>query len=169
MKKIPKFILKVIFLLFVTISYSNSNEKVAYIDLDFLFNNSIGGKKIISKLEELKKLSIEEIKKKEENLIKLEKDLNQKKNILSEEEFKKKLTDLKAKVVKFRKDKNSINMKFEDEKSNQIKLFFNDINPYVTNFMEQNQINIIIDKKNIFIGSSKNDITKDILNLINKN
>ena len=59
-------------------------------------------------------------------------------------------------------------MKFEDEKSNKMKLFFNDINPYVTNFMEQNQITIIIDKKNIFIGSSKNDITNDILNLINK-
>ena len=85
----PKFILKVCLLLFLTISYSNSNEKVAYIDLDFLFNNSIEGKKIISKLEELKKVSINEIKDKEENLIKLEKDLNQKKNILSEEEFKK--------------------------------------------------------------------------------
>ena len=164
----PKLIFKVLLLFILTISYSNGKEKVAYIDLDFLFNNSIEGKKIILKLEELKKKSIDEIKDKEENLIKLEKDLNKKKNILSEEEFKKKLTDLKEKVIKFRKDKNSINMKFEDEKSNQIKLFFNDINPYVTNFMEQNQITIIIDKKNIFIGSSKNDITQDILNIINK-
>tara|TARA_B100000579_G_scaffold166573_1_gene135376 strand:+ start:5419 stop:5919 length:501 start_codon:yes stop_codon:yes gene_type:complete len=163
-----KFIFKVILLLFLTISYSNSNEKVAYIDLDFLFNNSIEGKKIILKLEELKKISIEKIKSKEENLIKLEKDLNQKKNILSEEEFKKKLTNLKSKVVKFRENKNNINMKFEEEKKNQIKFFFNDINPYITKFMEQNQITIIIDKKNIFIGSSKNDITNEILNLINK-
>tara|TARA_Y100001970_G_scaffold262810_1_gene347521 strand:- start:2590 stop:3090 length:501 start_codon:yes stop_codon:yes gene_type:complete len=163
-----KLIFKVILLLFLTISYSNSNEKVAYIDLDFLFNNSIEGKKIILKLEELKKISIEKIKSKEENLIKLEKDLNQKKNILSEEEFKKKLTNLKSKVVKFRENKNNINMKFEEEKKNQIKFFFNDINPYITKFMEQNQITIIIDKKNIFIGSSKNDITNEILNLINK-
>ena len=163
-----KFIFKVILLLFLTISYSNSNEKVAYIDLDFLFNNSIEGKKIILKLEELKKISIEKIKSKEDNLIKLEKDLNQKKNILSEEEFKKKLTNLKSKVVKFRENKNNINMKFEEEKKNQIKFFFNDINPYITKFMEQNQITIIIDKKNIFIGSSKNDITNEILNLINK-
>ena len=59
-------------------------------------------------------------------------------------------------------------MKFEEEKKNQIKFFFNDINPYITKFMEQNQITIIIDKKNIFIGSSKNDITNEILNLINK-
>ena len=35
--------------------------------------------------------------------------------------------------------------------------------------MEQKQITIIIEKKNIFVGSLKNDITEDILNLINKN
>ena len=83
-----KFIFKVILLLFLTISYSNSNEKVAYIDLDFLFNNSIEGKKIILKLEELKKISIEKIKSKEENLIKLEKDLNQKKIYLAKKNLK---------------------------------------------------------------------------------
>ena len=164
----PKLILKVILFLVVTISSSSGNEKVAYIDLDYLFNNSIKGKKIITKLEVLKKQSIDEIKSKEDNLIKLEKDLNKKKNILSEEEFKKKLNDLKAKVSRFREDKININKKFEDEKKNEIKLFFSEINPYVTKFMEQNQITIIIEKKNIFVGSLKNDITKDILNLISK-
>lgn len=164
----PKLIFKVILLLFITISYSNSNEKVAYIDLDYLFNNSTKGKKIITKLEELKKQSIEEIKSKEANVINLEKDLNKKKNILSEEEFKKKLKNLKLKISKFREDKKNINTKFEDEKNKEIKLFFSEINPYLTNFMEQNQITIILEKKNIFIGSSKNDITKDIFDLINK-
>ena len=75
----PKLILKVILFLVVTISSSSGNEKVAYIDLDYLFNNSTKGKKIIKKLEELKKQSIDEIKSKEDNLIKLEKDLNKKK------------------------------------------------------------------------------------------
>ncbi len=164
----PKLIFKVILLLFITISYSNSNEKVAYIDLDYLFNNTTKGKKIITKLEELKKQSIEEIKSKEANVINLEKDLNTKKNILSEEEFKKKLKNLKLKISKFREDKKNINTKFEDEKNKEIKLFFSEINPYLTNFMEQNQITIILEKKNIFIGSSKNDITKDIFDLINK-
>ena len=161
--------LKVIIFLILTISSSSSNEKVAYIDLDYLFNNSTKGKEIITKLEELKKKSIDEIKNKETNLIKLEKDLNKKKNILSEEEFKNNLNDLKIKVSQFREDKNNINTKFEDEKKNQIKLFFSEINPYVIKFMEQKQITIIIEKKNIFVGSLKNDITEDILNLINKN
>ena len=75
----PKLILKVILFLVVTISSSSGNEKVAYIDLDYLFNNSTKGKKIITKLEELKKQSIDEIKSKEAKLIKLEKDLNKKK------------------------------------------------------------------------------------------
>ena len=34
--------------------------------------------------------------------------------------------------------------------------------------MAVNSINVIIDKKNIFIAKSEHDITKDILELINK-
>ena len=169
MRKISKFVFTVILLLFITSSYSNSNDKIAYVDLDYLFNNSKEGKKIILKLNELKQKSVEEIKEKELNIINLEKDLNQKKNILSEEEFEKKLINLKQKVENFRKDKKNINIIFENEKKKQIKLFFDGVNPHVAKFMEQNQISIIIEKKNIFVGASKNDITKDILNLLNKN
>ena len=33
--------------------------------------------------------------------------------------------------------------------------------------MEKNSIDIVIDKKNIFIAKSENDITKDILEIVN--
>ena len=33
--------------------------------------------------------------------------------------------------------------------------------------MQKNSIDIIIDKKNIFMAKSKNDITKDILEIVN--
>ena len=42
----------------------------------------------------------------------------------------------------------------------------NNIQPLVKS-SEENSIDIIIDKKNIFMAKAKNDITKDILQIIN--
>ena len=40
---------------------------------------------------------------------------------------------------------------------------------YIEKYMEKNSIDIIIDKKNIFIGNKSNyDITNDLIKLINK-
>ena len=46
--------------------------------------------------------------------------------------------------------------------------FLKQINPIIQEYMKTNSIDIVLDKKQIFIGSSKNDITQDILDLVNK-
>ena len=38
----------------------------------------------------------------------------------------------------------------------------------MNSFMQENSINLILDKKNIIMANNKNDISKDILNLVNK-
>ena len=43
------------------------------------------------------------------------------------------------------------------------------ITPIVKQYMEENKIGIVIDKKNIFIANSDQDITNDIIKLLNKN
>ncbi len=44
----------------------------------------------------------------------------------------------------------------------------NKINPIIKNYMDQNSIDMIIDKKNIYIAKKNFDITNDILELVNK-
>ena len=39
--------------------------------------------------------------------------------------------------------------------------------PLISNYMEQNSVNILIDAKNIFMGNDAVNITNDILELIN--
>ena len=39
------------------------------------------------------------------------------------------------------------------------------INPIIQEYMKKNSIDMIIDKKNIFMAKSKNDITDDILKI----
>ena len=57
--------------------------------------------------------------------------------------------------------------KFNDMKNTKFKDFFEAINPLISDYMEKKSINIIIEKKNIFIGKNTHDITNEILEIIN--
>ena len=54
------------------------------------------------------------------------------------------------------------------QKNKELEEFLKLINPIIQEYMEEKSIDIIIHKKNIFMAKSKNDITKDILNIVNK-
>ena len=56
-----------------------------------------------------------------------------------------------------------MNKKKTDELNDFLKL----INPLIKSYMDKNSIDIVIDKKNIFIAKTDKDITKDILEIIN--
>ncbi len=83
---------KIFIILFITLIpfYTQAKEIIAYLDIDYVFHNSNLGKKIVLQLNEKKKNNLLELKKKETLLAKNEKDLINKKKILSENEFKKK-------------------------------------------------------------------------------
>ena len=65
-------------------------DKIAYIDIDFLLNQSLAGKLITKKIETQYKKNIEKFKIVEKKLIDEEKNIISQKNILSQDEFKKK-------------------------------------------------------------------------------
>ena len=42
------------------------------------------------------------------------------------------------------------------------------LNPIMKKYMSENNIKVIIDKKNVLLGEESLDITKDIINLLDK-
>ena len=52
--------------------------------------------------------------------------------------------------------------------NSELKFFFEKINPFLLSYMSENSIDLLIEKKNIFIGKSKIDITKDIIKIIDE-
>ena len=58
--------------------------------------------------------------------------------------------------------------KFKVTQNEKIKDFFNKINPLIQNYMDENSITILLDRKNVFIGKETKDITNDIILLIDK-
>ncbi len=146
--------------------YSNSN--IVYLDVQYIIDNSDLGlfykKKISESYEELKiELSVKE-KKINEN----ETDLQNKKNILSKEELDKNLKELNNMVNNYQILKNKYNKIVIDDKKKYSLIILKNINPLLTGFAKDNNITLILEKKNILVGVKALDVTNDILNLLNK-
>ena len=163
-----KYLIFVIFL-FLKITTSVHASNVVYIDMSYILSNSIKGKSILEELESKNKSNIKELESKEKILKDLEKNISNQRNILSEQEFEKKVKDLKAKVIIFRKDKDKLVQEFNDLKNNAIQNFMKNIEPLVSDYMKKNSINIVLAKKDVIIGIKDLDITSEILEIVDKN
>ena len=81
--------------LIIFISASNSEEQIVYLDLDNVVTNTKAGKLILSKLEKSKKSALLKFENKEKDLKKIEEEIKKQKNVISEEEFKKRLIEFR--------------------------------------------------------------------------
>jgi len=157
------------FFFFFNFTVAYTNENIGYINVDEILNNSDLGKVIINKLKKQNDVNIDKIKTIEQEIKKENEELTKLKNIITEDEFNKKLVVLKKKIDDFNILKNKLSNELNEFKKEEVKLFFEKINPIIEKYMEQNSIALILDKKNIFVARSDYDMTKELLDLINKN
>ena len=66
------------------------------------------------------------------------------------------------------KKKKKIVKSLETRKKKELDIFFKNLNKIMNVYMKENSINIILDKKNVVMASVKNDISNEIIELINK-
>ena len=134
-----------------------------------ILNNSSAGANITKEIEKKIKAENKKFNSIEEQLKKEEKDLSQKKNILSKDEFNKKLTSLKKKVDKYNKDKNNSLNSLNQLRIEKTSSLISKINPIIANYATDKNISIIIRKDSMIMGKTELDISGDIIKLINKN
>ena len=97
-----------------------------------------------------------------------ENDINNQKNILKKEEINKKLLELNNLVKDYQKLRKRNNQNIIQKKKEYSSKILKLINPILTNYVQNNKIDIVIDKKNILVGIKTLDITKEILAEVNK-
>ena len=90
MNIIKKFV-TIFIVLFIFTSTSHSEDQIVYLDLDNVVNNTKAGRLILSGLEKSKKETLLKFEKREKDLKKIEEEIKKQKNIISEDELKKKL------------------------------------------------------------------------------
>ena len=146
---------------------SSSDLKIAYVDLDKIISQSDAGKQISKQLENLNNNNIKKFKKKEKEIADEEKNIIKQKNILSKEEFEKKVKILQKNVINFKKDINTAGKDLDKKRLEATTKILNVLNPVLSEYSSKNSISLIIQKKNIVVGKSELDITNEILKIIN--
>ncbi len=153
-------------ILFGFITWSYGQDQISYLDLDKVISNTIAGKSIINKLEKSKKEALQKFEKKEKELKKSEDEIKMQKNIISENELKKKLVEFRKEVSIFRQDRQKVINDFNQKKKLEFDDFFKKITPIIESYVAENNIDILFDKKNIFAASKKKNITQEIIKII---
>ena len=161
------FFLSINLFLFSTLNVFGA-EKVVYLDVNFIINKSKPAISIIKRIEKIKDKETRQLKLTSDNLQKKNDELVKTKNLLSDEELKNKVSKLREEIKLFEKKKVKTINDLNDKKNKELNGFLKLINPLIKDYMDKNSIDIVIDKKNIFIAKTDKDITKDILEIINR-
>ena len=163
---IIKRIITTLIVLFSFYTFSYSQDKIVYLDLDKVVNNTKAGKSIIDKLEKSKKVALQKFERKEKDLKKKEDEIKKQKNIISEDELKKRLVEFRKEVSSFRQNRQKLINEFNQKRKAEFNEFFKKITPIIENYVSEKNIDILLDKKNIFVANKKNNITQEIIKII---
>jgi outer membrane protein len=165
MKYIVKFFV-VTFLLLV--STQASADKIAYLDMKFVLNNSKAGKGAQDYLQKTFKENQNVFAEREKKLKKDENDLLGQKTILSKVEYQKKADSLRKKVIDYQSQRRTAFDKITKQRSDARKKLIETLDPILNSYIKENDISAVIDKKFILGGQTDFDITNIIVEKLNK-
>ena len=115
-----------------------------------------------------REVSISKFKKKEKEIFDKEKKLVSQKNVLSKEDFESKIKDLRSDISNYQRERNKTSNDIAKLRIKASTKLINKLTPILEDYSKKNSIRIIVQKKNIVMGKKEDDITKDILELVNQ-
>ena len=168
MLKLKKTITIIIFFIGIPTNIFAEN-KIAYLDIDFILSNTNIGKSLFKKIQKFESDKINELNDKEKILKDEENKILASKNIISKDELNKNISEFQIKLKNYKNLRlDEINL-LKKKRNEDILSLLKSINPLIEKYMNDNSISILIDKKNIFIADKNFDITKNLIDLIDTN
>ena len=155
-------------ILFICLYSGNLSAEIFYIDIDKIINQTNVGKYINNEFEDLKKINNAKNLEIKNNLQKREESLIAQKNILDANEFNNKLNLFRKDVNDFnqlsQKSNRDLQNKLMKNKANFLKL----IEPILLDYVAENNITYLLQKKYIIVGHNDLNKTTDIIELVDK-
>jgi len=165
-----KYIVKIFVITYLIFGITNSfaENKVVYIDMNRILNESKVGIFVEKELTKIHNAKLDNFKQIEEKLKKEEIGLISKRNIMAREDFDKKVKVLNEEAQKYQDERRKWFDGITVKRNNARAKVLESLDPILTEHFEQNQISIMLYKRNIAIGSSELDITDTIIDELNK-
>ena len=166
MKYLVKFFVVTFLILIWTHSFAE--QKIVVLDLKHVLNNSKAGKGAQDFLKKSFDDSVKKFTNMEKDLKKQETDLLAQRTVLTNEEYTKKSDALRKKVIDYQSQRRSALDKIATQRSESREKLLKAIDPILQAYIKENNISLIVDKKNTLGGNPENDITKTIVEKLNK-
>ena len=165
-----KYIVKIFVITYLIFGITNSfaENKVVYIDMNRILNESKVGIFVEKELTKIHNAKLDNFKQIEEKLKKEEIGLISKRNIMAREDFDKKVKVLNEEAQKYQDERRKWFDGITVKRNNARAEVLESLDPILTEHFEQNQISLMLYKRNIAIGSSELDITDTIIDELNK-
>ena len=104
----------------------------------------------------------------EKSLKQEESDLLTKKNILTKDEYNKKTDSLRKKVIDYQSQRRASLDKIATQRVKARETLLQKVTPILDSYMKENNISLVLDTKNTLGGNPEVDITKIIVEKLNK-
>ena len=161
------FLLPFFFIFLFFINSVNSEQNIAFINMDKVISTSNAGSSILKQLTDLNNKNSKFLKNEEKKFKEKETKLISQKNILSEIDFKNKVDELKSEIKNYNQNRNKMVKDFNklkiDNTNNLLKL----INPILVKFSNDKEISIILQKKDLVVAKTELDITDEVIKIVN--
>jgi len=166
MKHFVKFFVVTFFLIFCTAVIAE--QRIVVLDLTYVLNNSKAGKGAQDFLKKSFKDSTQKYSDMEKALKKEEEDLLTKKTVLSKDEYVKKSDALRKKVIDYQSQKRTSVDRITTLRAESRQKLLKAIDPILETYIKENNVSLVIDKRNTLGGNPDTDITKIITEKLNK-
>tara|TARA_B100000963_G_scaffold336267_1_gene331154 strand:+ start:11819 stop:12343 length:525 start_codon:yes stop_codon:yes gene_type:complete len=166
MQNFKRFLITIFFLTY-TVNQSFSDAPY-FVDFKYILNESKAGKEAQDYLKKKLNDGIKNLKKKEKSIQEEEKKIIQQKKVISAEEYKKKVTDLRGKVSSLQKERNKLLDTVAKQRATAKKELLKNLNPIMSDYMKENKIRMIVDKKSILLADESLNLTEEIIKILNK-
>mgnify|MGYP001384952271 CR=1 FL=1 len=157
-----------IFFFLVLSNFSYADDKVVYLNVNYLLSESEVGKYVNSNLKKISDNNNKVFKNFEDELKSDEEKLLTQQNILKKEDYDKKLSELRSKFISYQDEKKVKTKELNLLRNNAGNIILKNINEILTEYSKNNSISLIIQKQSIIIGKTELDVTNDILEILNK-
>ena len=162
-----KFIL-ISFLFILKFNFVYADGKIAFIDLNYIMNNSLSGKSINNFINTIKSKKIEDFKNIESKIKKDENDLISQKNIIEKKIYNQKVDQIKLRINNYNNDRQAFQKYLDERKIIYTNMLLESLNPIISNYVEQNSISVVFPKKIIIVGKKNLDITIPVLKILDE-
>tara|TARA_Y100000748_G_scaffold296659_1_gene289745 strand:- start:257 stop:790 length:534 start_codon:yes stop_codon:yes gene_type:complete len=160
----------IILSLFIVLIFTQvkAEVKIAFVEIETILNKSLAGKSMLQQLNKLDSANKKTFLDKRKKLLSAREKITSQQNILSKEEFEKKITNFNSEFKTFQTDSNKKIDALKDKRDNAMRKIMNELKILLSEYSQKNELSFIIDQKNIVIGKSDLNITNEIIKLLDQ-